>query len=89
MHLDPSQTELLGRVTKARKRMERSEREARLIVLEAVAGNVPQSRIAESLGVSRMTLWRWMQSQQSSSRDADTSGSLATRGDDPHAASAV
>jgi DNA invertase Pin-like site-specific DNA recombinase len=33
-------------------------------VLEAVAAGVPQSRVAEAFGITRMTMWRWLHDQE-------------------------
>ena len=64
MHLDPDQSALLRRVKKARERCEKAEREGRDAVLQAVAGGVPQSRVAEAFGVNRMWMWRMLQEQE-------------------------
>src|SRR5437763_3187416 len=64
--LNPSQQRHLQRVIdartridQARKRTEQVERRARTVALRAVTAGVPVSRVAESLGVARMTLYRW------------------------------
>ncbi len=52
-------TDFLRRLVRARERIEQAERDARLLALEAVAEGVPQTHVADSLGVTRMTVWRW------------------------------
>ena len=59
MHLGTDHQQQLRSVTQARKRFEQAERAGRRTALEAIAAGVPQSRVADALGVSRMTLWRW------------------------------
>jgi DNA invertase Pin-like site-specific DNA recombinase len=66
MHLNPDQDALLGRVVKARKRREKAEGDGRDAALLAVAAGVPQSRVADAFGVTRMTMWRWLQEQADS-----------------------
>lgn len=71
MHLDRDQSALLKRVVKARERcvkaeraLATAERNGHDAALRAVAAGVPQSRVAEAFGVSRMWLWRLLQEQE-------------------------
>jgi DNA invertase Pin-like site-specific DNA recombinase len=66
MHLNPDQTALLKRVVKARERREKAESDGRDAALRAVAAGVPQSRVADAFGVTRMTMWRWLLEQADS-----------------------
>lgn len=69
--LSHDQSALLKRVVKARERREKAERDGRDDALLALAAGVPQSRVAEALGVTRMTMWRWLQEQADSARRRD------------------
>jgi DNA invertase Pin-like site-specific DNA recombinase len=76
VHLKPRHQRKLAKLIEARERADQAEREAVKAAREAVKAGVPQQRVAEVLGVSRMTLWRRLQedSPQRSARDGDTSG---------------
>ena len=58
MHLSPEQAAALKRVTQTHKRAEQAAEAAHRAVLEAIELGVPQARVAEAGGPSRMTLWR-------------------------------
>ena len=60
MNLSPEQHWILDEVAKARERRERAERDARRIALEAVGSDLPHTRVADAVGVTRMTIWRWL-----------------------------
>ena len=60
MNLSPEQHSILDEVAKARERRERAERDARRIALEAVGSGLPHTRVADAVGVTRMTIWRWL-----------------------------
>lgn len=67
----------------ARKRYDEAERAGRRIALEAVDAGVPQSRVADALGVSRMTMWRWLRAdehREERSGAADTARSTTAHG---------
>jgi transcriptional regulator with PAS, ATPase and Fis domain len=60
MNLTTEQHAILDEVAKARERRERAERDARRIALEALANGLPHTRVADALGITRMTIWRWL-----------------------------
>lgn len=52
---------------------------------EAVEAGVPQTHIAEALGVSRMTVWRWLhQPQEDAPATLEPSGGVTTAQGGPH-----
>jgi DNA invertase Pin-like site-specific DNA recombinase len=72
MHLNSDQSALLKRVVKARERrdnaeraLQKAERDGHNAALRALEAGVPQSRVADAFGVTRMTVWRWLQEQAS------------------------
>jgi hypothetical protein len=54
-----------NRVEAAEERLEVAKRALREAALDAVDADVPQLRVIEAASIGRMTLWRWLQADES------------------------
>jgi DNA-binding phage protein len=53
----------LGTVLKAQQGLEDARREFMAALVEAVEAGVAQTLISQATGISRVTLWRWLRTQ--------------------------
>lgn len=58
MRLNDDQAAALGLIARTRKRAERAAEDAHRAILEAIEAGVPQTRVAETARISRMSMWR-------------------------------
>jgi transcriptional regulator with PAS, ATPase and Fis domain len=68
VRLNSVQQAKLRRVATARQRRDEAERELTAALTAALAADVPKARVAATLGVSDMTLWRWLNGREGSDR---------------------
>ena len=81
MRLNAEQTDALVHVEKARRRVEQAREDALRAALDAVNLGVPQSRVADAYGISRMSMWRLLTNE--SARDVAASGRVTHQEDRP------
>ncbi len=80
----------LRAVAKARREQDQARDRLVASVRAAVEAGVPRARLADTLGVNRVTLWRWLDPdpEKNSPRAVAAAGDMATS-EDPDAAAAA
>jgi DNA invertase Pin-like site-specific DNA recombinase len=68
MRLSDEQEHKLSQVLAAGNQLDAAREQLRDVVFEALDAGIPQTRVAEASGLGRMTLWRWLNAEESERR---------------------
>ena len=75
-------------IIQTRKRVERAEKDAHRALLAAIKAGVPQTRVAQAAHISRMSMWRILNTDKSAGAAA-TARRTTTKGRNPDAAASA
>ena len=81
--LTAEQRRHIQRAHEAQRRRDQADREHRQAIVAAATAGVPQARLADEFGVSRMSVWRWVSGATTPQRRASaapTASPTATHG---------